>query len=427
MFPNQVTAGLSPLSRALTQLSASATMTAGSLSHLATQPFAALQRGISAVQSQIVSFVQFANPAAVIRFKLAWEDLQGVIGRALAPVLQTVTLIVQRLADYLHAASGPAKGLIAAMAASGVVFAAVTGGIVGMTGALLIFKLVMDTATLGISAVVGLIGAAIGGLSAAGIGAVGLGLVVTPFEQVKEIINQIGPPFLKVFDLIGRAVMQFAQGMLPGVTAAFSSVAAAVSMLVNALPGSGRFFEVIGKTIGVFIQIVALNIQMLAAGFQALASVIGSLVKSILPSVDLMRLLSGGYDKLTAFLMAVSMVIGGETKPDEAPGRAPPAVRQATSQSLSSFITKAYVSAYQTGGGDPTLGRHAETMEKMEAINKEAKKIAERINAFLERAGGAVEGAKTVANNGATAAGAAIGGPLGGMVARLLMSQVTGK
>lgn len=422
----------SPLARSLQGLASVAVTTSGSLTHLAGAPFHALQRSISAIQSQIVSFVQMANPAAVIRFRFAWEDLQGTIGRLLLPVLNNLTLVIQKLADYLHAASGPAKGLTAVLITIGVVTAAVTGGLMGMTGALVVLKFVLDAFTGGISAVVGLIGAAVGALAAGGIGAVGMGLAVTPFEQLKQIIDQIGPPILKIFEMVGNAVMQFAGGALPGIINAIQAAVAGVNAILGSLGGAGNVFEVIGQFVGSFIQYLATGFQFVSVVVATFVDVLRTLGEILLPNVNLIGSLSSGLDRLMAVMKAISIVLAGEEGQQQTapPPKAPPAVRQATSQSISSFITKAYVSAFSVGGGgDGAQTRHNAMMERMALILKEAESIAGSINDFLSEARHAVNNpAETAGKLADSNAGRAVqvASPFA-FLARQLMATVTGK
>lgn len=427
-------AALSPLAKALGNLSSVAVTTSGSLTHLASTPFNALHRAIGAIQSQIVSLVQWANPAAVIRFKMAWEDLQGVLGRILLPVLNNVTLAVQKLADYLNAASGPAKGFAAILVTVGVVAAAVTGGFIGMTGALIVLKLAMDVFTGGITAVIGLIGAALGAAAAGGIGAIGMGLAVTPFEQLKGIIDQIGPPLLKIFEMIGSAVMDFAGGALPGLMNAIQAIVAAVNTVIGSLPGAGNVFELIGQHVGTFVQFLATAFQFLATVAAVVIDAFRSLGQILFGNVDILSSLSRGFEKTMAILKAISMVLSGEEGEGETgkpPPKAPPAIRQATSQNIQSFITKAYVSAFQVGAGeDGTKQFQFKSLKTMEEINKSAKAIATDIREFLDRV---QKTAEDVQDRGTTIGNAAgnIGtvsafGP-GTWAMRQLFGLVTGK
>lgn len=424
---------LTPLARALGNVASVAVTTSGSLTHLAGSPFHSLQRSISAIQSQIVSFVQHANPAAVIRFKFAVEDLQAVFGRLLVPVLNNATLVVQRLADYLHAASGPAKGLTAVLITIGVVAAAVTGGFMGMTGSLIILKLAMDVFTGGITAVAGLIGAALGAAAAGGIGAVGMGLAVTPFEQLKGIIDQIGPPILKIFEMVGNAVMQFAGGALPGMINAIQAIVAAVNTVINSLPGAGNVFEVIGLQVGSMVQFVATGFQLIATAASVVIDAFRTLGGILFGNVDILSSLSRGFERTMAILKAISMVLSGEEGEGETgkpPPKAPPAVRQATSQNIQSFITKAYVSAFQVGAGeDGTKAYQNKSLETLKNIHTEATKIATDIRDFLDRAKKTAEDVKDTVSSVGNTAGIVAAAPFNAATwaARQLMATVTGK
>jgi hypothetical protein len=50
-------------------------------------------------------------------------------------VLNNITLVIQKLADYLNSATPAAKGFIVALVAVGVVATTVTGAFIGLAGA----------------------------------------------------------------------------------------------------------------------------------------------------------------------------------------------------------------------------------------------------------------------------------------------------
>ena len=79
-------------------------------------PIDSLTRGISAVQSQVASFVSVINPAAVKAFQFATEDLYATVGQKnLVPVLGNLTAIVREVAAGIYSLSPQGKTMIAVL------------------------------------------------------------------------------------------------------------------------------------------------------------------------------------------------------------------------------------------------------------------------------------------------------------------------
>jgi phage-related protein len=214
---------------------------------------------------------------------------------------------------------------------------------------------------------------------------------------------------------------------------AVQAIVAAINTVVRSLPGAGNVFEVIGQHVGAFIQFLATGFQLVATAASVLIDVFRSLGQLIFGNVDLLGALSRGFERMMAVLKAVSMVLsgdedqGGENKP---PPKAPPAVRQATSQNVQSFLTKSYISAFQTGGDKDTQFKST-VSEKIIEIEKHAMSIKNDIKAFLNRVRDNANAAADAAPAAAGVAGSVAGGPVGGVVAwaatRAILSRVTGK
>ena len=62
-------------------------------------PIKALDSFISQVESNIVRFVRFANPAKVQQWQIAVDDLWAVIGQALVPALDAARTVIRAVAD----------------------------------------------------------------------------------------------------------------------------------------------------------------------------------------------------------------------------------------------------------------------------------------------------------------------------------------
>jgi hypothetical protein len=78
--------------------------------------------GFAAAGSALKSFVAAANPAAVLRFDRALADVSGVIGRALAPVLDVVTGALRLFGDFLASVLPSGDQLREALAPIGELF-----------------------------------------------------------------------------------------------------------------------------------------------------------------------------------------------------------------------------------------------------------------------------------------------------------------
>lgn len=62
-------------------------------------PIKALDSFIGSVESNIVRFVRFANPAKVQQWQIAVDDLWAVIGQALVPALDAARVVIRAVAD----------------------------------------------------------------------------------------------------------------------------------------------------------------------------------------------------------------------------------------------------------------------------------------------------------------------------------------
>lgn len=78
-------------------------------------PLKAFQGFISQIQSQVVSFVAKANPAAAQRWSLAVDDFMAVMGRAFVPLLEEAGKIVRTVADAFASLSPEGQGFTRAM------------------------------------------------------------------------------------------------------------------------------------------------------------------------------------------------------------------------------------------------------------------------------------------------------------------------
>lgn len=507
--PNPLLAPQQQLLGAFAVLRTQMTQAGNQLTEFATTPFQLLRRSIAAVQSQIVSFVQFANPAAVIRFKMAWEDLQGVIGRVLLPVLNAFTMIVQKMADYLNAASGPAKGLVLVLASVGIAAVSVAGAFAGLISAMVLFQVAAAAATGGLSAIVSILGAIVGAVVAGGAVGAGLTVAFTPLQQLREIIDKIGNVATQAATKLGEAVFPVLESLassfgdmlatLKGAFESLASVAAPMASIVgsifeNMMNGLSLYIQIFASQVAALkpvldlvagvigglskaFSIVAQFVSPIIAGigklgsvvvqaivspftavmgvfkmfepimnslqslFGAVGSAIGALLSSIGSAigsfissgvsvfVNAFKALEPMIIRIATYIEALAIVIknlvGGEEERAKAPGKAPPAVRQAQVGSLQSFISRQYVSAFQAGSGNTTESYQSEMKNKTEDIRVAAKEIAKDMTAFLNAVKNTGETASTAVSAVASTATVAASPAL--TAARVLLSTVTGK
>ncbi len=180
--------------------------------------FAALNAGIRSVESQVVSFVEKANPAAVQKFKFAVDDLTGVIGRALVPVLNNATTLFQKLADYFHALDPATKTLAAGLVAAAVGFTVVAVGVWTLNAA-------FATLTGGLSAILGAVGAMVAGILFASSGT----------AELKVALDAMLGPLSEVLNVLAEIVTTLVSALAPVVETVFGLIAAGLRVVADAV------------------------------------------------------------------------------------------------------------------------------------------------------------------------------------------------
>ncbi len=214
----------------------------------ATGVFSALRVGIAAAQAQVESFVAKADPAAVIKFKLAVDDLYGVIGRALLPVLNNFTTTIQKVADYMHALSPAAKALIAGLTAAAVGFTVVTIAIWAANAAI-------AWMTGGLSAVLG----AVAGMAA------GMLFAMAGTEELKTALDAVMGPLSQVLDAFGQLASVLAIALAPIAETLLGLLAGALrqvaSALQDAMPTLMRFAAWVRAIAEFFAAVVGINLE----------------------------------------------------------------------------------------------------------------------------------------------------------------------
>lgn len=254
--------------------------------------FSALKAGIAAIQTQVASFVEKANPAAVQRFKFAVDDLTGVIGRALTPVLVNMTAIIQKLADYLYALSPASKAMIAGLTAAAVGFTVVAVGVWALNAA-------FSTLTGGLSTILGAIGAF----------AVGVVFATDSTDKISRTFSAMLAPLAGVFDVISEIVVSLIQ-----VGASFVEAFLPVIEVVASLA------QVVANGLLVAVQAALVPIAKLAAIFRAVVEF----------ALEVLGIQLGGLN---------------------GPPKAPAAVRPAQVGGLNEFLNRQLVNALEKPGG----------------------------------------------------------------------------
>ncbi|HVK14236.1 MAG TPA: hypothetical protein VM597_36180 [Gemmataceae bacterium] len=185
-----------------------------------------LNRFTGAITSTVGKFVEAFAPVHLQRFALAAKDTAAAVGQILVPVLDRFRLVVRAIGDTIVSLSPAARNLVAALAAGGV-------AMVAMTGLTFAFATAVNSATFGLSAIVGAI---------AGV-AVGTGMLSGTLGQFQAVLRQAAERVRPVLDAIGEA---------------FRTVGAALSPLLGRLGEmAARLAGPLTEMIGRFAETVA--------------------------------------------------------------------------------------------------------------------------------------------------------------------------
>src|SRR6185503_1433954 len=74
-----------------------------------------IEKSVSSLGGQFSRFVQLANPATVIRFNRAMENLQSAMGQILTPIMEKMPPIIQLIGNAIASLDEPTKKLIAGL------------------------------------------------------------------------------------------------------------------------------------------------------------------------------------------------------------------------------------------------------------------------------------------------------------------------
>lgn len=268
----------------------------------------ALQGGFQRMQGAFAQTVPLANPAAFIRYRLALDDLNAVIGQILLPTFEKFTASIRHLADFMISLPKPVKNALGA-------FATFSVAIVAAGGALALMAPLITAVTTGIGALVSIAGslagplAIVGGILAGGVGiwaAYKTGLLDTlaafgPLKglmgTLKEMAQGMEGLFAGVLPIVAKVaalgimgmeglakamkpLVGLAQSLMKTLLPIGSTLLSALAPLVGVLSKIGD--GLMGKVIGVANKIVA-SIGGMGAKLQAK---IGPFIASILPSLE---------------------------------------------------------------------------------------------------------------------------------------------
>lgn len=381
--------------------------------------FQTLRMGIFAVEANVASFVRLANPGVYVQFNRAVEDLYGVIGRALTPVLQNATVIVQKLADYMNALGPAGKFAIVAVAGMATAAGAGVGAFVGLGVAISAVSFIIDIATGGTAALFQVLGALVGALAGAGIAggtlAAGFGFLVAPIDQLKKMLDAIMPAFSAIAEVVGGVFADAMTTILPVIRIAAVAIASFVQSAMPLIKTAIELFMVAIAGVGAVIGTVLVAIiAVLALPLIAVAALVTTIKQMVSAVFDLAK----AFSYVIAYFELFADAIGGG---GNAPDKAPPAVRNVQAGTLAGAITRQQTLALQGGGSQENpLKAAADNLRtsidaaKVEIINL-ATTIRENIGKVQVAASGAADATGVVIDG--------LIGPFG----RMLVHGIAGK
>jgi hypothetical protein len=370
-------------------------------------PLAAFQGTLNAIQQGVVGFVQKANPGAVMRFQLAVDDLQAVIGRAMVPTLNRLTQTVRTIANAFAGLSANGQTLIASVAAG-------TVGLVAFGAAALLVQTVMTGGLLPIfSAVAGALG--------------GFAFVSGSLQPVFERLTAV---FSGVADRVGAVIARFAgSDAFAGIMTALGEVVAlVVDVAASVADALMPAFDAILQGIAAFAPLVKASVEIFGNVFTMIADVLGGWIVNAVQYatpylmafgqilLDLARKSYEGWQWLLSLVGVNLPSLGDSNRPPGTPGSSVGAsVRQTSTSNVSDVLQKAREAAFKAGGGAQDPQR--QTVNHLAEIERQATLIKAGIDAFLTNFPSRV----------ATALAAALpGGQTGRNIARTLPAVTDG-
>jgi hypothetical protein len=363
-------------------------------------PLAAFGQTLTAIQQGVVGFVQKANPGAVMRFQLAVDDLQAVIGRAMVPTLNRLTQTVRTIANAFAGLSANGQTLIASVAAG-------TVGLVAFGAAALLVQTVMTGGLLPIlSAVAGALG--------------GFAFVSGSLQPVFERLTAV---FSGVADRVGAVIARFAgSDAFAGIMTALGEVVAlVVDVAASVADALMPAFDAILQGIAAFAPLVKASVEIFGNVFTMIADVLGGWIVNAVQYatpylmafgqilLDLARKSYEGWQWLLSLVGVNLPSLGDSNRPPGTPGSSVGAsVRQTSTSNVSDVLQKAREAAFKAGGG-ATQDPQRQAVNHLQQIENEAREIKGKIEAFARELPGMLVTAFTTrvpeaARNAASAA-----------------------
>lgn len=377
-----------------------------------------VSKAIIGMGNEFASFVAKSNPAAVIRFRLAVDDLQAVFGRALEPAFERVTLIVRKLADAFISLSPLAQqfaGGAAAGAALGTVVVAITAVVKSLIASLGPLPIIFGALAGALAGVAGTM-STIGELSKA------LDAVFQAFGQTIEAMAKVIVP-------IAASILVPAFNLIAGVMKFVGAVAESLANVAIPVLIGKLFLLIQAKVLaGIAATTLAGHIQGLRASLQAAIAVVSGFLKAfaiglilqpilnaLLPVINALgEAFSWLGDMLTRLLETIGLASKKEYDPN-AKSSTGAAVRSAQFEGIESFANKQYTSALGGSTSIPSeqLKTQREILAEIRGRHAGEGSGADRARGVAKStAAGAIAGS-FVPIPGATAVGAAVGFTIG--------------
>ena len=348
--------------------------------------FSSMRSAIYMIELNVASFVRLANPSVYIQFQRAVEDLYGVIGRALTPVLQSATAIIQKFADYINVFSENGDFAIVAVAGLAIAAGVGAGALVGLGAAIGVVSFAVDVLTGGTAAVFQALGAligAMGGAAAAGGSlAVAFGFLTAPVEHIKHLMDLLMPSFVGMANMLGGALksaMEFLVPVIELLARTFAMLAPYFRPIVDIM---GKIFGGMFATILMTITSGVAAVVLAVSPFVIAMSAIARSISNMLPNVSS---LAKAFGTMIGWITGILEAILGRAEENPL-DRAPPAVRNAQAGTIAGDITRQQVLALQ-GGGVKDNPMQKATEELRAAIDEAREEIATLKEAIIKVAG----------------------------------------
>lgn len=239
--------------------------------------FTDVLKGIGlAAAAAIPATTAIANPAAFARFQLATRDLAGVIGQALAPVLERVTQAVRFFADLLAGADAEsvrmavtAVGLAAAFATVARVIPVLQALFIGLKAQVISLGAALGVSTGGLTIILGLLAGAFVAASRGGEqGSSIMGALRGVAERLAAVLAKVGEALAPLLDLladVATIVIKALAPVLDLLVTTFGTIIGAVAELLGGLlrPLADFFATVLVPVIEKVVKVVEFIVNRL--------------------------------------------------------------------------------------------------------------------------------------------------------------------